>query len=71
MKASDFFKTENYFNFVMSQVKDMEVDDLNKVDVGSKDFSAFRMNLHNCAKKLNVKFKTKVKNNELFVGRVE
>lgn len=71
MKASDFFKTENYFNFVMNQVKDMEVDDLNKVDVGCKDFSAFRMNLHICAKKLNVKFKTKVKDNELFVGRVE
>ena len=76
MKASDFFgngfyREESYSGFVRKQVEGMDVDDLIIADLGEKaEFHAFRMNLTKIAEKLGMKFKTKIKDGKLYVGRV-
>lgn len=72
MKASDFFKGSvgTYREFVWEQVRDMGIDDLKQVDVGIKDIHSFRMNLGQFADKEDRKFKTKVVDGVLYVGRV-
>jgi len=75
MKASEFFDNYSslvgsYKSFVISQVNSMKVDDLKLVDVGDKDPSAFRMNLNQFAIANGKKFRTKISNGELYVGRI-
>lgn len=74
MKATDFFEkmeNMNYSNFVKSQVEDMKVDDLKIVDIGDRPVSRFRMNLSRIASDIGYKFKTKVVDGKLYVGRIE
>lgn len=75
ISASDFFCQETtngkgYKQFVRDQVKSMKMDELKIVDLGSKDVARFRMNLFQIDKELGFRFKTKVVNGELYVGRV-
>ena len=72
MKASEFFNQSrgSYRAFVWSQLEKMEVDDLNVVDVGSGSVHSFRMNLGQYAQKEGKKFRTKVANGDLYVGRI-
>ena len=80
MKASDFFKVTdsetdgankiNYAEFVRSQIKNMDVDDVIVADVGCKKISDFRMNANKISQDLNYKIKTKFLDGKLYVGRI-
>jgi hypothetical protein len=74
MNATQFFKSStdgSYKSFVVSQVEDMEFDELKVVDVGNKDSEAFRMNLAKYSNHSGKKFKTKIVDGKLYVGRIE
>ena len=75
ISATDFFSQESinggYKQFVREQVDSMNLDELKIIDTGSKDIAAFRMNLFQFAKESGKKFRTKVVDGELYVGRME
>lgn len=61
----------NYRAFVREQLEVMEVDEVIIADIGKKTIKAFRMNLDAEGKKMGRKFRTKVVDGELYVGRIE
>lgn len=61
----------NYRAFVRKQLEPMKVDDVIIADIGKKTIKAFRMNLDAEGKKAGKKFRTKVVDGELYVGRMK
>tara|TARA_R110002126_G_scaffold98741_2_gene229774 strand:+ start:5233 stop:5460 length:228 start_codon:yes stop_codon:yes gene_type:complete len=74
MKASEFFAknncTYNYKTFVISQIEGMKIDDMINADIGTKDIASFRMNMGLYGVNFNKKFKTKMVDGFLVVGRI-
>lgn len=74
MKAREFFHTGKSWTYkahVWKQVDSMEVDDLIVADTQGNEVERFRMNLNLYSKETGKKFKTKVRNGELYVGRLK
>lgn len=74
MKVSDIFgkaKKGSYRRFVVEQLEPIKLDEAAVVDLGEKDATAFRMNLNQYCNKTGKKFKTKIVDGKLYVGRIE
>ena len=71
MNKLDFFNTANHYKFVVDQLSSLKVKDLIVADLGRKDVASFRMNLHKYSFETNTKFKTKVSEGKLYVGRTK
>ena len=65
------FPLASYSDFVKEQIKGVGVGEFRIVDVGEKDYHAFRMNLQKIAKSKGLKFKTRLIKGELWIGRVK
>jgi len=72
MKASEFFTNRNETNcgYVANQVKDMQLEELKKVEFEKCGVVIFRTNLHKYSILTRRKFKTKLVDNELWIGRI-
>lgn len=69
--ASTYGRLSNYKQFVLSQVDKLEIEDLIKADLGGKDIETFRVKLGQFAAKSEKRFKTRVIDGELYVGRIK
>ena len=73
MKSDTFFNSGllSYVNFVESQINKMNVQDLKTVDIGKDCLMNCRSNIHKYGVKNKKKFKTKMHEGLLYVGRIK